>query len=29
VGFVWYVIECGFLPGASGANRYGPDPLAR
>ena len=27
VGFVWYAIECGFLPGTTGANRYGPDPL--
>jgi uncharacterized membrane protein YhaH (DUF805 family) len=27
-GPVWYLIECGFLPGTAGANKYGPDPLA-
>jgi uncharacterized membrane protein YhaH (DUF805 family) len=28
VGGIWYLIECGFLEGTSGANRYGADPLA-
>jgi uncharacterized membrane protein YhaH (DUF805 family) len=27
IGWIWYLIECGFLPGTSGPNRYGPDPL--
>jgi uncharacterized membrane protein YhaH (DUF805 family) len=27
VGFVWVLVECGILPGTSGANRFGPDPL--
>jgi len=27
VGALWYLIECGFLKGTTGANRYGPDPL--
>jgi uncharacterized membrane protein YhaH (DUF805 family) len=29
VGTVWYMIECGFLPGTQGANRYGADPLEK
>lgn len=28
VGAVWLLIECGFLPGTVGPNRFGPDPLA-
>ncbi len=28
VGGLWYLIECGFLPGTPGPNAYGPDPLA-
>jgi uncharacterized membrane protein YhaH (DUF805 family) len=24
----WYVVEVGFLPGTSGPNQYGSDPLA-
>ena len=28
VGALWYLIECGFLRGTDGANRYGADPLA-
>ncbi len=27
VGGLWYLIECGFLPGTSGSNKYGADPL--
>jgi uncharacterized membrane protein YhaH (DUF805 family) len=27
VGGLWYLIECGFLRGTTGANKYGPDPL--
>src|SRR5262249_34871446 len=27
LGGLWYLIECGFLKGTSGANNYGPDPL--
>ena len=27
VGPFWYLIECGFLRGTTGANKYGPDPL--
>ena len=26
-GFWWVIIECGFLKGTEGANRFGPDPL--
>ncbi len=26
VGFLWVLIECGFLPGTKGENRFGPDP---
>ena len=28
VGGLWYLIECGFLRGTPGANKFGPDPLA-
>lgn len=28
IGGLWYLIECGFLPGTTGANSYGADPLA-
>ena len=28
VGALWYLIECGFLKGTTGANTYGTDPLA-
>jgi uncharacterized membrane protein YhaH (DUF805 family) len=28
VGWIWTIVECGFLPGTPGANDYGPDPLA-
>jgi len=27
VGPFWYLIECGFLSGTTGVNKYGPDPL--
>ena len=27
VGGLWYLIECGFLKGTTGANKYGSDPL--
>ena len=27
IGGLWYLIEAGFLPGTSGPNQYGPDPL--
>jgi uncharacterized membrane protein YhaH (DUF805 family) len=27
IGGLWYLIECGFLPGTTGANNYGADPL--
>ena len=27
IGGLWYLIECGFLPGTVGANNYGADPL--
>lgn len=27
IGGLWYLIECGFLRGTTGANRFGPDPL--
>ena len=27
VGFIWTMIECGFLKGTEGENRFGPDPL--
>ena len=29
IGALWYLIQCGFLRGTDGDNRYGPDPLAR
>ena len=28
IGSLWFLIECGFLPGDDGSNEYGPDPLA-
>ena len=28
VGTIWVLIECGFLSGTPGRNRFGPDPLA-
>jgi uncharacterized membrane protein YhaH (DUF805 family) len=28
IGGFWYIIECGFLKGTTGANSYGADPLA-
>lgn len=28
IGGLWYLIECGFLEGTKGPNKYGPDPLA-
>lgn len=27
-GAIWLLVECGFLPGTTGPNRFGPDPLA-
>jgi uncharacterized membrane protein YhaH (DUF805 family) len=27
VGGLWYLIECGFLKGTTGVNKFGPDPL--
>lgn len=27
IGTPWLLIECGFLPGTKGDNRFGPDPL--
>jgi uncharacterized membrane protein YhaH (DUF805 family) len=27
VGFIWFLIELGCLPGTPGPNRFGPDPL--
>jgi len=29
IGWIWTIVENGFLPGTPGPNRYGPDPLAR
>jgi uncharacterized membrane protein YhaH (DUF805 family) len=29
IGALWYLIECGFLRGTDGHNKYGHDPLAR
>ena len=29
IGGLWYLIECGFLEGTKGPNKYGPDPLAQ
>ncbi len=28
IGAIWILVECGCLPGTSGPNQYGPDPLA-
>jgi uncharacterized membrane protein YhaH (DUF805 family) len=28
IGGIWMLIECGFLRGTEGANRFGPDPIA-
>jgi uncharacterized membrane protein YhaH (DUF805 family) len=28
IGWLWSLIETGFLRGTAGANRFGPDPLA-
>jgi uncharacterized membrane protein YhaH (DUF805 family) len=28
LGTLWVLIECGFLRGTRGGNRFGPDPLA-
>jgi len=28
IGWIWTLVECGFLPGTSGGNEYGQDPLA-
>jgi uncharacterized membrane protein YhaH (DUF805 family) len=28
IGPIWWLVECGFLRGTDGANRFGPDPLA-
>jgi uncharacterized membrane protein YhaH (DUF805 family) len=28
IGGLWVLIECGFLRGTEGPNRFGPDPLA-
>ena len=28
IGGLWYLIECGFLPGTPGPNAYGPNPLS-
>ncbi len=28
IGWIWYLIEAGFLRGTVGPNRFGPDPLA-
>ena len=28
VGPIWMLVECGFLRGTEGPNRFGPDPLA-
>jgi uncharacterized membrane protein YhaH (DUF805 family) len=27
IGYLWLLIECGFLAGDDGPNEYGPDPL--
>jgi|SRR5450631_1150705 uncharacterized membrane protein YhaH (DUF805 family) len=29
IGGLWYLIECGFLRGSEGHNKYGHDPLER
>ena len=28
IGWIWYLVECGCLPGTPGPNRFGPDPLS-
>ncbi|MGZ3295479.1 MAG: DUF805 domain-containing protein, partial [Xanthobacteraceae bacterium] len=28
IGFIWGLVEMGFLKGTNGPNRFGPDPLA-
>lgn len=28
IGSIWVLVECGFLRGTEGQNRFGPDPLA-
>lgn len=28
IGAIWFLVECGFLRGTEGPNRFGPDPLA-
>ena len=28
IGGIWFLVECGILEGAKGANQYGPDPIA-
>jgi uncharacterized membrane protein YhaH (DUF805 family) len=28
VGAIWYLVEAGFLPGTSGPNKYGSEPVA-
>lgn len=28
IGAIWMTVECGFLHGTDGLNRFGPDPLA-
>jgi uncharacterized membrane protein YhaH (DUF805 family) len=27
IGWIWTLVECGFLEGTKGSNEYGPDPL--
>jgi uncharacterized membrane protein YhaH (DUF805 family) len=28
VALIWWIVECGFLRGTDGPNRFGPDPIA-
>ncbi len=28
IGFIWFLVECGFLRGTEGPNRFGDDPVA-
>jgi uncharacterized membrane protein YhaH (DUF805 family) len=28
IGWIWAIVENGFLPGTQGPNRFGPDPIA-
>jgi uncharacterized membrane protein YhaH (DUF805 family) len=28
IGWIWTLVECGFLPGTGGTNEYGSDPMA-